>query len=500
MGAAERRLGEPRARGDAGLPPTRLEPGNDVRGDGRARIALDLPQRAAVVVIRQRHGDPGLTRASGAADAMDVALGFARQVEVDHVADAGDVDAARRDIRGDQRAHAAAAHVLQRARSLALVHVAMQRRGRVPLPLQPRRQRLGIPLGGDEDDALPHRGVGEQVVEQAMLVRVIVGEVNALLDRERRGLFRLDVDPRRIAQQARGKPRDRGVERGREQHRLPRLRRHRRNAIDVVDEAHVEHAVGLVDDQHVDPGKIDAAALDVIHQPPGGGDEDVDAALELAVLHGIRRTAVDAHGPCAQELAVAHDLVGDLLREFARRGEHQHARHADAAARRYRMQAQARRAGAAPAARTPPSCRCRSAPSRSGRVRRAAPESSAPGSASVPRSRRRRAPAAIAVRDSVLRSACSYPFRSQGTRARSWGRECRGQWTGRASHSFGNAAACAQNSGTAGASATTPPAATTDRRQAGRTRHAQAAATGSTDCKAIVANRMLPLRLEPRGV
>jgi hypothetical protein len=43
------------------------------------------------------------------------------------------------------------------------------------------------------------------------------------------------------------------------------------------------------------------------------------------------------------------------------------------------------------------------------------------------------------------------------------------------------------------------PAEDENRRQEGRFGRAQTAATGSTDCKAIVANRMLPLRLELPG-
>ena len=137
-----------------------------------------------------------------------------------------------------------------------------------------------------------------------------------------------DVDADRIAGQLRGKPAHRAVEGRGKQHGLARRRRQRAHALDVVDEAHVEHAVGFVQDEHLQLRQVDATAFDVVHQAAGGCDQQVDAALQRAVLHRVRRAAVETHGAHAQALAVAHRLLGDLLRELARRRQHQHARHA----------------------------------------------------------------------------------------------------------------------------------------------------------------------------
>ena len=175
-----------------------------------------------------------------------------------------------------------------------LVHVAVQRGGGVAFALQALRQRFGVALGRDEDDALRHRDVGEQVIEDPVLVRVVVGEVDALLDRDRRRLVRLDVDAHRVAHQTRGKPRDGAVEGRGEQHGLARLRRQQRDALDVVDEAHVEHPVRLVQHQHFERGQVDAAALEVVDEAARRGDDDVGAARELPVLDRVRRAAVDA--------------------------------------------------------------------------------------------------------------------------------------------------------------------------------------------------------------
>ena len=50
---------------------------------------------------------------------------------------------------------------------------------------------------------------------------------------------------------------------------------------DPVDgrlEAHVEHAVGLVEDEDADAARARRAALDQVLEPAGGGDDDVGAA------------------------------------------------------------------------------------------------------------------------------------------------------------------------------------------------------------------------------
>ena len=251
------------------------------------------------------------------------------------MADARDIEAARGDVGRDQRADASAAHVRKRAGALELIHIAVQRRGGVAFAAQTRRERLRIALGGDKDDALGHRHVGQQVVEDPVLVCVIVGEMHSLLDRGRRRLVGIDFDTYRVAEQLAGEARDRRVERRREQHRLALLRRARRNQFHVVDEPHVQHPVGFVEYEHLQLRQIDAAALEMVDEPTWGGDENVDSARELAVLDRIRRAAVDANGLQTQVAPVLHSLSGYLLGKLARWRQYQHTRTARRAMRRW---------------------------------------------------------------------------------------------------------------------------------------------------------------------
>ncbi len=56
------------------------------------------------------------------------------------------------------------------------------------------------------------------------------------------------------------------------------------NAPDVGEKAHVEHLVGLVEHQHLQPAEVDGPLPDMVEEPPGTGDDDLGAALQLLHL------------------------------------------------------------------------------------------------------------------------------------------------------------------------------------------------------------------------
>ena len=66
---------------------------------------------------------------------------------------------------------------------------------------------------------------------------------------------------------------------------------------------------------------------------PGRGDQHVDAAHQHVLLIGHALAADDQRVVELQVLAVLHEVLGDLQREFARRLQDQAARHAGAGAR-----------------------------------------------------------------------------------------------------------------------------------------------------------------------
>ena len=120
---------------------------------------------------------------------------------------------------------------------------------------------------------------------------------------------------------------------GRKHQGLALGRHHLNDAPQLRHEAHVEQAVGLVDDQHLDAVERSGATLDVIDHPAGTCDEHVSALAQVVDLT-THRFAAD-HQDCAQ-LGVAcedHEFAQHLRGELAGRLDNQRGR----ALRRFAM-------------------------------------------------------------------------------------------------------------------------------------------------------------------
>ena len=94
---------------------------------------------------------------------------------------------------------------------------------------------------------------------------------------------------------------------------------------DVVDEAHVEHAVGFVEHEKLDLAELQAVALHEVEQAAGGGDHDFDALHDRADLAAHRHAADRQRRGQAHVAAIGVEAVEDLSRQFAGRAQHQHA-------------------------------------------------------------------------------------------------------------------------------------------------------------------------------
>ncbi len=101
------------------------------------------------------------------------------------------------------------------------------------------------------------------------------------------------------------------------------LGQHCQHLFDVVDEAHVEHAVGFVQHQHLNLTQVQHTLLQQVEQATRCGHQNVDTRLDTADLR-IHADAAKNHGRRElQELAVGLDRLLDLGSQFAGGGEHQ---------------------------------------------------------------------------------------------------------------------------------------------------------------------------------
>ena len=81
---------------------------------------------------------------------------------------------------------------------------------------------------------------------------------------------------------------------------------------DVVDEAHVEHAVGFVEHEELDLVKLQPVALDEIEQAAGGRHHDFDALHHRADLAAHRHAADRQRRAQADMAAIGVEAVEDL--------------------------------------------------------------------------------------------------------------------------------------------------------------------------------------------
>ena len=162
-------------------------------------------------------------------------------------------------------------------------------------------------------------------LSSARLVRG-VHEVDALVDLLDGAALRRDLDLLGVLQDLRGELGDVVRHGRREQQRLAVLGDRGRDAADVADEAHVEHAIGFVEHEEGDAAELHVAALDQVEQTAGRGDQDVDAARQRLDLAAVAQTADDGAEAQAEAATVGVEAAGDLHRKLAGRRQHEGAR------------------------------------------------------------------------------------------------------------------------------------------------------------------------------
>ena len=284
---------------------------------------LDLVELIDVLLGHKRNGPAQLAGAARAADAVDVVGRLGRHVKVHDIAHIANVDAAGEDVGCHQHVDGAVAESRKRALALGLAAVAVDCGGLDALALQTTAAAVGAVLGAHKDDSALRALLLEELRQQVVLgldghrEHKLVDGVGG-----RRG--RRDLHAGRVAHQVGDLAHGLLVERGREQQRLALGRRLAHNAADGGQKAHVEHAVGLVEHQHLDLVQVASALLDQIDQTARRGDQDVAAVLERRGLGLVAHAAHDGHGNMARDVGdFAGDLV-DLLCELTRGGDDEH--------------------------------------------------------------------------------------------------------------------------------------------------------------------------------
>ncbi len=99
-----------------------------------------------------------------------------------------------------------------------------------------------------------------------------------------------------------------------------------------MDEAHVEHAIGFIKDQDFHVGEVDATLPGEVEQAARAGHQDIHALGNGLDLRVHANAAENAGTDQRQVAGIYLEAVMHLSRQFAGRGQHQHARLARAVA------------------------------------------------------------------------------------------------------------------------------------------------------------------------
>ena len=235
------------------------------------------------------------------------------------------VDAARGDVGGDQHAQLAGLERLKRALALRLALVAVDGPSLDAAGLQIGRDLVGAVLGLGEHQAAGEARIAEQLGQQRALAPLFDVDDRLADSLNRGGLGRhLDLD--RVLQQFARQLADLAGHGGREEQVLATRRHARHNLANRLDEAEVQHLVGLVQHEDLGRGEVQGLLLDVVQEAAGRGHQDVQALLQRALLPAVLHAAKDHGGAEAQVLAIGLEAFADLGGQFARGAQDQGAR------------------------------------------------------------------------------------------------------------------------------------------------------------------------------
>ena len=293
--------------------------------------ALDVLHEAFFVQADQADGFAAVAGAAGAPDAVYIVFADIRYLVVHHVWQLVNVNSAGGDVGGHQDAYVAVLEAGQCLRTGGLALVAVQRHRRDTVFRQVLGHVVGAEFGACENQHLAPVVLRDDVREQRFLFGA-AHRVDGLRDALYRGVARRDLDGHRVAQQAVGQFADLVAESGREQQGLLLLGHQGQHFLDVMDEAHVQHAVGFVQDQHLHLRQVQRTLLRVVQQAAGGGHQNVHAAAQLVNLRAHANAAEHHHRGDVHVLAVNAHAFFNLRCEFARRRHDQSAHGIDAAA------------------------------------------------------------------------------------------------------------------------------------------------------------------------
>jgi len=305
-----------RRRGDQEVVGDRQDP------DLVADEGLDLRQGIDELLAGQTDRLAARPGPRGAADPMDIVLGVLGQVIVENVGHVGDVQAACGDVGRHQEREIALSETGDEPLAFSLRHIAGHEARLEPGPGQPLGDVFRGALGVDEDQGARLGERAQEVPEQGQLLAALY-VIEPLADLVDRHLFRFDGDHLRVVHVLVGElvhaaGQGRGKQHGQA---LFRFRHAAQEIAQIADEPQIEHAVRLIDHRDLDGVQVQGPLFEVVDEPPGRSDQEIDAGQEHVALFLVIDASVHQTHTDTGELTECDGVLMDLDGQLTSRGD-----------------------------------------------------------------------------------------------------------------------------------------------------------------------------------
>lgn len=274
----------------------------------------------AVLVVEEGRGTTNVSSATGTTDAMNVVVNVGGKVVVDNVHDVGDVEATGGDGGGDEDGANTGTEGLEGLFTLGLGAVTVDAGAHEAGVVEEIVEELGVALGLHkyQSQGLGITGGLAKDIDEGATLLVLFDEKDLLDNVLTGGTNTAHSQEDIVTEEVRGEFLDLTGEGGGEHEGLA-LTGQVETLDDLADlglKAHVEHTIGLIENEPATGLETDLATTHHVQETAGSGDEDITSFTELTELQSRIGTTVDdtGMGPGAiSELAgLFIDLKGEL--------------------------------------------------------------------------------------------------------------------------------------------------------------------------------------------
>ena len=291
-------------------------------GNGLTDKALNAHQVPRFGGFTEGKGLPCPSSSGGTANSVDVGFGLVGQIVVEDVRDTVHIDATAGDVGGHKNGNVPGFECIKRSSSGPLRFVAVDGSGINAGLTELFHQPIRAVFGSGEHDAAMHLLVNDDINECTPFVGLF-HEHHVLFNAVHGDGFGRDLHGDHVTEEAVGQRGDGLRHGGAEQQVLALVGEDLQHLLDVVNEAHVEHAVRFIKHKELNVSQIDVSLTHQVQQPSGCGHENVNATLKGSDLRVLIDAAEDHLMAQPHVTAVGCEPFTDLCRQFSCGRQHE---------------------------------------------------------------------------------------------------------------------------------------------------------------------------------